>query len=277
MPRPSPSTDRHADRARAARLRLLRMHYDAGVGHIGGNLSALDALLFLHHEVMEESDLFLLSKGHAAGALYVTLWSKGELDDAQLSLFHGDGSKLSGHPAPGWTPGIPFATGSLGHGLPVAAGIALARKLSDAPGRVFCLTSDGEWQEGSNWEALIFANHNQLERLVIVVDANGLQGFGSTTEVASMRDLRARFEAFGLHVSEGDGHDPESLAALLGDDTPGPRVVILETVKGKGVSFMEGRMEWHYLPLDEELFARASAEVEAKGGPETVSGAGRAS
>jgi transketolase len=255
---------RHTTRAREARLRLLRMHYDAGVGHIGGNLSALDALLVLHHEVLQEDDTFVLSKGHAAGALYVTLWSTGELDDALLGEFHGDGTHLSGHPSPGWTPGIPFATGSLGHGLPVSAGIALARRLQGHPGRVFVMTSDGEWQEGSNWEALIFAHHQRLERLVILVDANGLQGFGRTDEVASVDNLRERFEAFGIATREIDGHDAAALCAALRDPELGPRAIVLRTVKGKGVSFMEDRMEWHYLPLDAELYAQAVAETEAR-------------
>lgn len=267
MPSSSELRVHHDARVREARLRLLRMHHDAGVGHIGGNLSALDALLFLHHEVMTPEDCFVLSKGHAAGALYVTLWSTGEIADEQLSEFHADGTQLAGHPAPGWTPGIPVATGSLGHGLPVSAGIALARKLRRESGRVFVLTSDGEWQEGSNWEALIFANHHQLDRLVIVVDANGLQGFGRTEDVASLGDLRGRFEAFGIATEEGDGHDPADLARLLGSDRPGPRAVVLHTVKGKGVSFMEDRLEWHYLPLDDAFYARACAEISGGADP----------
>jgi len=260
----SASTDTidHVELARRARLRLLRMHREAGVGHIGGNLSAIDAMLVLHHSVMGADDTFVLSKGHAAGALYVTLWTTGELDDDALTGFHADGSLLAGHPAPGWTPGIPFATGSLGHGLPVSAGIALARRLQQRAGRVFCLCSDGEWQEGSNWEALIFASHRRLDSLVVLVDVNGLQGFGSTAEVGGIANLRERFEAFGIATIECDGNDPAALAAALALETPGPRAVLLQTVKGKGVSFMEGRLEWHYLPLDDELYARARAELE---------------
>ena len=235
----------------------------ADIGHIGGNLSALDAMLVLHHGVMGDQDTFILSKGHAAGALYVTLWTTGELDDEALAGFHGDGSKLSGHPAAGWTPGIPFATGSLGHGLPVSAGIALARRLEGRPGRVFCLCSDGEWQEGSNWEALIFACHQRLDSLVVLVDVNGLQGFGSTVEVGGIANLRERLEAFGITTSECDGHDPVAIEAALAVQSPGPRAVLLRTVKGKGVSFMEGRLEWHYLPLDDDLYARACAELES--------------
>jgi len=251
-----------AERARAARLRLLRMHHAAGVGHIGGNLSALDALLVLHHNVLRPEDRFILAKGHAAGALYVTLWSVGELRDEELDTFHADGSKLSGHPSAGWTQGIPFATGSLGHGLPVSAGLALARKLEGRPGRVYCLCSDGEWQAGSNWEALIFAARQALEALVILVDVNGLQGFGSTAEVGGIANLAERFDAFGVPAVRCDGHDPVALEAALADPTPGPRAVLLETVKGKGVSFMEDRLEWHYLPLDDALLAQACAEVE---------------
>jgi transketolase len=251
---------------RRARLRLLEMHYAAGVGHIGGNLSALDAMLALHHRVMGSDDVFILSKGHAAGALYITLWTLGLLSDAQLAEFHGEGTRLPGHPAPSGVPGIPLATGSLGHGFPMAAGISLAKRFSDQPGRVFCLTSDGEWEEGSTWEALIFARHQALENLTVLIDANGLQGFGSTTDVASLNSdsLGDRISAFGVPVEAVDGHDADAIIASLERKLPGPRFVVLHTVKGKGVSFMEGRMEWHYLPLTEELYARAVRELEAR-------------
>ena len=249
--------------ARTAKLRLLRMHYESGVGHIGGNLSALDALLYLHHQVMGRDDVFILSKGHAAGALYVTLWTTGELSDGDLLQFHGEGTKMSGHPAPGWSPGISMATGSLGHGFPIAAGIALAKRFQEEPGRVYCLTSDGEWQEGSTWEALIFAHHRKLENLTVLVDANGLQGFGSTREVASMEKLTERIQSFGVPVWEVDGHDPDSMGPPLHLENPGLQVIVLHTVKGKGVSFMEGRMEWHYLQLTEELYAQAIRELKS--------------
>ena len=145
-----------------SKKRLLQMHFESGVGHIGGNLSCLDSLMVLHHKIMNKDDLFVLSKGHAAGALYVTLWSLGRLSDDELKLFHKDHTKLSGHPAPGWLKDIPFATGSLGHGFSLAAGLALSKKIKGEPGRVFCVTSDGEWEEGSNWEALIFSVHQKL-------------------------------------------------------------------------------------------------------------------
>jgi transketolase len=238
------------------------MHYESRVGHIGGNLSALDALLYLHHEVMGPNDQFVLSKGHAAGALYVTLWTKGELSEDHLEEFHRDGTKVAGHPAPCWIPAIPMATGSLGHGLPVAAGMALGKRLEREPGRIYCLTSDGEWQEGSNWEGLIFARHRDIRNLTVLIDVNGLQGFGAIEEVASMYGLAQRISSFGVRVEEADGHDPASIGQALSMGQQELLVVLLRTVKGKGVSFMENRLEWHYLPLTEELYTRAVNEVE---------------
>ncbi len=244
-----------------ARCRLLHMHYEAGVGHIGGNLSALDAMLYLHHYVMSSEDQFVLSKGHAAGALYVTLWSRGILQESDLRSFHSDGTLLSGHPPPGRLEGIPVATGSLGHGLPMACGMALARKLKSRPGRIFCLCSDGEWQEGSNWEALIFARHHNLSNLVVLVDVNGLQGFGSTRAVASMNDLGKHMEAFGLRTRELDGHLEASLEQINTRSVEDRWCYLLQTVKGKGISFMENRLEWHYLPLDEASYCQALTEL----------------
>src|SRR5205807_144724 len=171
-------------------------HYEAGVGHIGGNLSALDILLTLHHGVVTESDQFVLSKGHSAGAMYVTLWSLGRITDDELKTFHKDNTRLPGHPPAHGLGDVLFATGSLGHGLGLANGLALAKKLKGQGGRVFCLTSDGEWNEGSCWESLIFARHQNLDNLTFIVDANGLQGFGSTREVADLAPLGEKFRAF---------------------------------------------------------------------------------
>ena len=242
-----------------ARRRLLRMHFERRIGHLGGNLSALDAMLTLHHRVMEGDDHFVLSKGHAAGALYITLWSLGLLDDPALASFHADDTLLAGHPVPGWSAHIPLATGSLGHGFPVALGMALGRHLQGQPGQVYCLTSDGEWQEGSMWEALIFWAHRRLANLTVLVDLNGLQGFGSTRDVASMDDLGARLRAFGVPVVHVDGHDHLAVAAAARGH-PGS-LIVLHTVKGKGVSFMENRMEWHYLPMDPLQYAQALEEL----------------
>ncbi|MBF0127202.1 MAG: transketolase [Magnetococcales bacterium] len=241
------------------------MHFESRMGHIGGNLSALDAMLCLHHQIMRPDDLFVLSKGHAAGALYITLWTRNELTEADLSTFHQDGTHLAGHPTPYWTPGISMATGSLGHGPSLAAGMALAKRFQGNPGHVYCLTSDGEWQEGANWEAVIFASHQQLNNFTLLVDVNGLQGFGSTHEVASMEQLAPRFAGFGLPVAEADGHDPESIHHALDQLRTlrrGPAVLLLRTIKGKGVASMENRMESHYLPLDQAAYELAIASLE---------------
>ena len=207
-----------------AKLRLLQMHFDAGVGHIGGNLSALDIVMCLYHQTMGPRDAFVLSKGHAAGALYIALWSKGVLGDADLGTFHRDASRLSGHPPAGGIPEIPFATGSLGHGPGLASGLAMSKRLRDEEGRVFCLTSDGEWNEGSSWEALIFAHHHRLTNLTLIVDLNGLQGFGATRDVANLDPLADKFRAFGCRVSEVDGRDSSALCSALHerefDDVP---------------------------------------------------------
>ncbi len=243
-----------------SRQRLLRMHYESGVGHIGGNLSCLDAMLVLFHEYLGEHDRFILSKGHSAGALYVTLWSLGRLDDHALTTFHRDGTLLPGHPPCSGLPDIPFATGSLGHGLSLAAGAALSQRLQGKTSRVFCMTSDGEWQEGSTWEALIFACHHRLSNLTVLIDHNGLQGFGSTDEVASMSPLWQRLQGFEIDLDVIDGHDLDAIRQVLSRPASGkPRVIALKTVKGHGVEFMEGRMEWHYLPLTAELFAQTQS------------------
>jgi transketolase len=249
--------------ATRARARLLRMHHEAKVGHIGGNLSALDAILHLHARVMGADDVFVLSKGHSAGALYVTLWATGVLDEAALASFHKDDTTLAGHPVARWHKGVAFATGSLGHGLGLAAGVALVKRLRGAAGTVYCMLSDGECQEGSIWESVIFARHQALANLVVLVDANGLQGFGTTADVASMEPLTSRFAGFGADVVEIDGHDPAALDSALAGRGASPLFVILRTVKGRGVSFMEGRMEWHYLPLTDALYAQAIAELDA--------------
>lgn len=248
----------------AAQKRLLQMHFESGVGHIGGNLSALDGMLVVFHEYLGGEDKYILSKGHAAGALYTTLWSLGRLQDGDLKQFHQDDTLLAGHPPAKGIEDIPFATGSLGHGLSLAAGTALAFKLKGKDSRVVCLTSDGEWQEGSTWEALIFACHNKLFNLTIMVDHNNLQGFGSTAEVASMSPLWDRLRGFDVDLKIIDGHDPDAIRAALGGERQRLRVIVMRTVKGHGVSFMENKMEWHYLPLTEAQFKMAIKEIELK-------------
>ena len=245
-----------------SKKRLLQMHFESGIGHLGGNLSCLEMLMVLYHRILGPDDLFILSKGHSAGALYITLWSKNILSDTDLSSFHKDATILSAHPPPNKIKDILFSTGSLGHGLPLSAGLALGKKLKKKPGKVFCLMSDGEWEEGSNWEALLFSVHHRLESLTIILDWNGLQGFGSTQEVLGLSSITERFRTFGLAVEEIDGHDLESLEKSLSRTILGPRAIIAHTTKGHGVSFMENRMEWHYLSMTEEQYRQALKEID---------------
>lgn len=247
-------------RVRAARLRLIQMHYESRTGHIGGNLSCIDILMTLFHWVLTESDRFVLSKGHASGALYVTLWSLGLLEDDDLRTFHGDPTRLSGHAMPRFLPQIPFATGSLGHGLSLSSGMALSKQLRGEPGRAYCLLSDGEWQEGSTWEALIFAAHRKLA-LTLIIDTNGLQGFGGTAETAGQGPLTQKLEAFGISVVEIDGHDLIALAKALKSRPEGLHAIVARTRKGNGVSFMQDQMEWHYRPLSEPQYHLAMEEI----------------
>ena len=251
-----------AAQVRLARRRLLRMHFESGVGHIGGNLSCIDAMLVAFHEKLRSQDRFVLSKGHSAGALYVALWSSGRLDEAELSTFHKEATLLAGHPPAAGLVDILFATGSLGHGLSLAAGTALGMRLDGSDARTICLTSDGEWQEGSTWEALIFAAHQRLANLAVLVDHNGLQGFGTTAEVASMNPLWERLSGFDIDLQVIDGHDLEAIRTALSGEHARPSVIVLRTTKGRGVSFLENRMDSHYLPLSAAQFDLAMSELE---------------
>jgi transketolase len=246
-----------------ARKRLLQMHFESGVGHIGGNLSCLDSMMLTLHEYVGLEDRFILSKGHSAGALYITLWSLDRLSDDTLKKFHKDDTLLAGHPPASGIKDILFATGSLGHGLSLAAGTALGLRLKNQSGKIYCLTSDGEWQEGSTWEAMIFATHHRLNNLTILVDHNNLQGLGRTYDIASMSPLAEKLSGFDLDIQCVNGHDLAAIRVAIDKPSDKCRIIILQTIKGHGVSFMEDRMEWHYLPLKEEQYRQAIQEVEA--------------
>lgn len=239
-----------------AREMLLRMHHGSRVGHIGGNLSVLEILLILFLEFKKAEDEVILSKGHAAGALYVALALAGRLDPAELVTFHKEGTRLPGHPPINLFPDIPFATGSLGHGLPLALGMAIAAELSAQDHKhIYCVMSDGEWQEGSNWEAAWFAGHHKLSHLTILIDMNGLQGFGSTEQVASMANLSERIQAQGITPLIVNGHSLQELRNGLAKARQTDRVCALmcNTIKGIGVPGFEGKMESHYDPISDEL------------------------
>jgi len=266
-------------RAAAAALRIRRIVVEhsrrANVGHIGSCLSVADLLAVLYTQVLRRSpeaaadrDRFILSKGHAALALYGALHLAGDLSRADLDTFCGEGSLLGVHPDHS-VPGIDFSTGSLGHGLPMAVGAALAARLQRSARRSFIVVSDAECNEGSLWEAVMFAAHHRLSNLVAIVDDNGQQALGRTTDVLDLSPLARRWSAFGWDVREADGHDVEGLIALFeGLDTREgpPHVVVAHTTFGKGVSFMEGLLKWHYWPMSAEEFDQARAELEGQDG-----------
>jgi transketolase len=249
--------------ALAIRRKFLTMHFHARAGHIGTGLSAIDILTYLYKSWLRKGDRFILSKGHGASSLYATLHHFGHLTDAQLATYYKDATLLPAHPAPGALPSIPAATGSLGHGFPIASGMAYAYKYLHGTGeRVACLMSDGECNEGSVWEAALFAAHHRLENLSIIIDANGLQGFGKTSEVLELEPFAAKWRAFGFRCEEVNGHDFRSLHEALERPSEGrPTCIVARTVKGKGVQIMENKLEWHYLPMSEQQFERALVDL----------------
>lgn len=258
----------------------------AGVGHIGSALSIADLLAALYGgalrigEVDEaERDRLVLSKGHAALALYAALAATGRIDSALLSTYCGDGSMLGAHPEH-VLPGVDFSTGSLGQGLSIATGAALAAQQQRSSRRAFALMSDAEMNEGSIWEAAMFAAHHRLSNLIALVDVNGQQALGFTRDVMDPGPpLRDRWAAFGWDVHEVDGHDVDGLAAAIGelDVASGPpHVLLAQTVFGRGVSFMESRIKWHYLPLEADTHRQAVADLEAAAGAPAASGHGAA-
>lgn len=247
------------------RLRILEMYHRANAGHIGCSLSCIDLMIAALLTEKTPSEDFILSKGHAAAALYACLNYTGEISDELLSTFYADGTVLSAHPAPRQFLGIPFATGSLGHGLPIATGIAHANALRKQDLSTYVLMSDGETNEGTTWEAAHYAVRYGLDRLVVMIDKNGLQGFGQTSAVLGDTSSVRIWEALGFEVVEADGHDVAGIVATIRSikqrRNEKPKVIIAQTVKGKGVSYMEDKLEWHYLPMNDNLYAQARQEV----------------
>lgn len=255
------------------RKRLLRAIHHAGAGHTGGSLSCLDILLVLYHRILRLSpdrmqdprrDRYIQSKGHSVEALYVVLSDLGFFPDSQLDTLCRYQSPFVGHPTRK-VPGIEMNTGALGHGLPICVGLALASKMDNAGFRVFTLLGDGELAEGSNWEAAMAAAHYKLDNLTAIIDHNTLQITGRTRDVCSNEPLDEKFRAFGWALRSVDGHNYEQLTqALSGPAEKGkPTCVIANTVKGKGISFMENAAKWHHgVPTDDE-FNCAIEELEA--------------
>jgi transketolase len=258
--------------AQGIRRIVLEQSMRAGVGHIGSALSVADIVAAIYADVLDvadphdpDRDRFVLSKGHASLAVYAALYLRNWLSHEQLSTYCADGTRLGTHPEPG-VPGIDFATGSLGHGLSLATGAALAARLDGSRRRSFCLVSDAECNEGSVWEAVMFAAHHRLSNLVAIVDLNGQQALGYTKDVLDLSPMAERWSAFGWDAHEVDGHDPVALCdtiRALDVEAGRPHVLVAHTVFGKGVSFMERSIEWHYLPMTQGQFERAMQEVAA--------------
>lgn len=260
------------------RIDIVRSIASAGSGHPGGSLSCIDILAVLYfggvldHDPADpgkpDRDRFILSKGHAAPALYAALAHAGYFPVEELASLRKLGSRLQGHPDSNLLPGVEVSTGSLGQGLSISAGVACGLKLDGSPATVFTVLGDGECQEGQVWEAAMFAAHRGLDNLVAIVDRNGLQIDGPCEDVCDPGDVRAKFEAFGWDAREVDGHDLDALRAALLEAKASragrPHALVARTVKGKGVSFMENSCGWHGKAPNAEQLADALDDLSAR-------------
>ncbi|MBZ0189536.1 MAG: transketolase [Candidatus Obscuribacterales bacterium] len=260
----------HEEAGRKLRQLILTQSKRAGVGHIGSALSIADIIWTLYGHVLEipsakhpDRDRFVLAKGHAALAFYASLYMKGCISEEILNTYCGDGTTLGVHPehALEW---VDFATGSLGQGLTFGVGAALAARMQKSGRRVFVLMSDAELNEGSVWEAIMFAGHHKLANLTVVVDLNGQQALGYTKDVMDLSPVSSKFRSFGWDAYDVDGHDVDQMLGVVNDldfAEGRPHVLVAHTTFGKGVSFMENQIKWHYLPLTDDDYEKAMAEV----------------
>ncbi len=258
----------------AAQVRrdIVEMIYTAQSGHPGGSLSIVEMLLALYNNVMryraddpkwEDRDRLVLSKGHACPALYAVLAAKGFFPREELITLRKFGSHLQGHPDMWKCPGVDASTGSLGQGMSMSVGYALAGKRKAEPFNVYVITGDGESQEGIIWESAMAAAHYKLDNLTVMLDHNGLQIDGTNDQVMSVGDICKKYEAFGWEVLKADGHDIDALTAALKKPRDGrPRFICCETVKGKGVSYMENNVNWHGKAPNAEQYAQAMKDLE---------------
>lgn len=254
------------------RKTLTAMIYGAKTGHIGGSLSSIDILVTLYYRVMnispsdpglENRDRFILSKGHSVEGYYTVLASLGFFPKKELETYSRFQSRLLGHPSRK-VPGVEMNTGALGHGLPIAVGMALAGKMDGKSYRIFALMGDGEQAEGSNWEAAMAAANYKLDNLVAIIDRNGLQISGNTEDVMRLENLAEKWRSFGWDVRETDGNDIARLVECFDSIKPEgkPHMIIAKTVKGKGISFMENKPEWHHGVLSDEQYCAAMKELD---------------
>jgi len=285
MPNAKTPVDVTDSRAVALEIRrhAVRMANAGQSSHVGSVLSCADALAVLYSGVLrvdpanpqwDDRDRFILSKGHAGSGIYAALALRGFFDPSVLTTHYQDGSILSGHVSHKGIPGVEISTGSLGHGLSIGAGMAYAAALQGKAWRTFVMLSDGECDEGSIWEAVLFAAHHRLDRLVAVVDYNKIQSLAPVSETLALEPFADKWRAFGWSVAQIDGHDHDAMRAAFAalPAAPGrPSCVILDTVKGKGVSFMEHTVLWHYRSPQQEEFANALAELGVEPGAERTS------
>lgn len=261
------------DFAKNIRKAILKMVFEAKASHIGGALSMVDILAVLYGQVMnidpkrpdwQERDIFLLSKGHACTGLYATLALKGFFPLKDLDSYSKNDSPFLSHTSHK-VPGVELSTGSLGHALSVGCGLALSFKRKFVSRKVYCLLSDGELDEGSNWEAILFASHHNLNNLIVVIDYNKIQSFGSVKDVLDLGSIRSKFESFGWNTLQVDGHNYEELISAFEkfkSEKHRPCVIIADTIKGKGVDFMENELLWHYKSPSEEQYNSAINQID---------------
>ncbi len=255
------------------RQTIVKIVHAAKVSHIGAAMSVVDILYVLYFKIAHVNltniqdpnrDVVILSKGHASAALYAVLYHKGYIDKSFIDRYSQDAGSLPCHIDKEKSPFFEVSTGSLGHGPSLGVGFALAKNMDHHTGRVFVICGDGECNEGSVWEALMFASSHKLTNFVFIVDVNQLQGFGFTRTIINQDTLAERIHSFGFDTIEIDGHDLEQIEKTLRYRSDKPVAIIAHTIKGKGVSFMEGKLEWHYKSPNEEQLAVALAEIEEK-------------
>jgi transketolase len=256
------------------RKHIIKMCHKSKSPHVGTSMSCADILSVLYFDSLRvdpqnplhpERDRFILSKGHGSAALYSTLAHRGFFPISKLEEFYSDGSKMAGHPTLQCVPGVEATTGSLGHGLPLACGISYNSKIINKPYRVFVLISDGECDEGTTWEAALFAGFHGLDNLTVIIDYNKIQSFGNVREVLDLEPLAKKWESFGWSVKEVDGHDILEMTKTFKEvpfEMKKPSLVIAHTIKGKGVSYMENKLEWHYKSPTEDEYKKGVEELE---------------
>ena len=236
--------------------RFVEMYYKANAGHIGSSLSCVDMLTSVYFNWMKSTDEVILSKGHAAASLYSLLAEDGIISEKEISTFYQNGTYLAAHPPANKISKIPFATGSLGHGLSISAGLGLASRLKRNDKKIFCVTSDGEINEGSTWEAALFISHHNLKNVIWLIDRNKLQGFGSTEDVMKLGPLDAKLIAFGFNVVTINGHDFDELNSIkeFYEKSTTPIAVICNTIKGNGWLEQQNKLACHYVPFKDNEY-----------------------